>query len=268
MKRRPERTRATPVRVQRYLSQAGVASRRQAEGLVAAGRISVNGARVERQGVRVTPGVDVVALDDVAVEPAPTRWVVFHKPSGTLCTRSDPHGGTTVFDALPDWARALRYVGRLDRDTSGLLLLTNEGDLAARLAHPSGRVEREYRARVSGDVTARSLRALKAGVRLEDGLARPRRVRRVRLEGDDAWGVRLVLVEGRKRQVRRMLEAVGHPVEALARTRFGPFRLGALKPGRWRPAGDSELARARALSAAAAKRASAPRGRRGRRSRA
>lgn len=238
----------TPMRVQKYISQAGVASRRQAEVMLGQGRIAINGERVTSPGARVVPGSDTVSLDGRVVHPAPRRWVVFHKPAGVLCTRADPHGGKTVYDLLPEWAGGLRYVGRLDRDTSGLLLLTNEGDLAARLAHPSGRVEREYLAGVAGKVTAAALRRLKRGVELEDGPARPKRVRRVEL-GEDEWGVRLVLTEGRKREVRRMLKAVGHPVRTLVRTRFGPFRLGALKPGSWRPAHPSELAGARSVAA-------------------
>ena len=211
------------------------------------GRIAINGERVTSPGTRVVPGTDTVSLDGRIVRPAPRRWVVFHKPRGVLCTRADPHGGETVYDLLPEWAGGLRYVGRLDRDTSGLLLFTNEGDLAAALAHPSGRVEREYQAGVGGKITAGALRRLKRGVDLEDGPARPKRVRRVEL-GEDEWGVTLVITEGRKREVRRMLKAVGHPVRTLVRTRFGPFRLGSLKPGGWRPAHPSELDAARATA--------------------
>ena len=246
----------TPMRVQKYISQAGVASRRQAEVMLGQGRIAINGERVTSPGARVVPGSDTVSLDGRVVRPAPRRWVVFHKPAGVLCTRADPHGGKTIYDLLPDWAGGLRYVGRLDRDTSGLLLLTNEGDLAARLAHPSGRVEREYLAGVAGKITAAALRRLKRGVELEDGPARPKRVRRVEL-GEDEWGVSLVLTEGRKREVRRMLKAVGHPVRTLVRTRFGPFRLGTLKPGAWRPAHPSELATARSVAASSGRKSGA-----------
>ncbi len=247
------------VRVQKYISRAGAASRRQAEVMVAEGRVAINGRPVTAPGARVVPGADTVSLDGRVVKPAPRRWVVLNKPTGVLCTRGDPHGGRTVYDLLPGRMAGLRYVGRLDRDTSGLLLLTNEGDLAAALAHPSGRVEREYLARVRGRITARALKRLKGGVELEDGFARPRRVRRVAL-GDDRWGVTLVLAEGRKREVRRLLEAVGHPVSALVRTRFGPFRLGGLKAGGWRPARKSELAAARALVAPAGRRTRSRRG--------
>jgi len=237
----------TPVRVQKYISQAGLASRRQAEVMLGQGRIAINGERVTSPGARVVPGTDTVSLDGRIVRPAPLRWVVFHKPAGVLCTRADPHGGKTIYHLLPEWAGGLRYVGRLDRDTSGLLILTNEGDLAAALAHPSGRVEREYQAGVAGKITARALRRLRRGVDLEDGPARPNRVRRVEL-GENEWRVTLVITEGRKREVRRMLKAVGHPVRTLVRTRFGPFRLGSLKPGGWRPAHPSELDAARAAA--------------------
>lgn len=232
------------IRVQRYLSQAGAASRRQAEALIGQGRVAVNGEPVAEMGVRVAPGRDVVAVDGRVVEPAPRRWLVLHKPVGVLCTRSDPHGGETVYDVLPGWASGLRYVGRLDRDTSGLLLMTNDGALAAALAHPRSRVEREYVAMIRRPVTAQTIRALKAGVELEDGFARPKRVRRAPMEGGQ-WGVSLVLTEGRKREVRRLLKAVGCPAASLCRVRFGPFRLGGLAPGRWRPARPSEITTAR-----------------------
>lgn len=237
---------ARAIRLQKYISQAGAASRRQAERLMLEGRVLVNGRPATQLGVKVTPGADTVSLDGRLVQPARSRWIVFHKPPDVLCTRADPHGGRTVYDLLPDWAGGLRYVGRLDRDTSGLLLLTNEGDLAASLAHPRGRVEREYLARVRGPITARDLRALRRGIELEDGWARPRRVRRVPPDGD-GWGVLLVLTEGRKREVRRLMKAVGHPVLALTRTRFGPFRLGRLESGSWRQARPREVQEARTM---------------------
>ncbi len=232
------------IRVQRYISQSGVASRRQAEALIGEGRVAVNGEPVAEMGVQIAPGKDVVAVDGRVVEPAPRRWIVFHKPVGVLCTRSDPHGGETVYDVLPAWAGGLRYVGRLDRETSGLLLMTNDGALAAALAHPRNRVEREYVAAVARPVTAQVIRAVKAGVLLEDGFARPKRVRREPIDADE-WGVRLVLTQGRKREVRRLLKAVGCPASSLCRVRFGPFRLDALGVGRWRPARPSEIKTAR-----------------------
>lgn len=210
------------------------------------GRVLVNGAPVTAMGSVMTPGVDTVSLDGSVITPAPRRWVVLHKPAGALCTRADPHGGETIYDRLPDWAGSLRYVGRLDRETSGVLLMTNDGDLGAALAHPSGRVEREYVAKVAGQVTARGLRSLRRGVELEDGFARPRLVRKINVSEEQS-ALKLIMMEGRKREVRRLLKAVGHPVVALERTRFGPFRLGRLAPGTWRPAHSAELAGARAL---------------------
>ena len=207
--RRPE-----PMRVQKYVSRSGVASRRQAEALMREGRILVNGVPVTAMGSVMIPGVDTVTLDGTVVRPAARRWVVLHKPTGVLCTRADPHGGETIYDGLPDWAASLRYVGRLDRETSGVLLMTNDGDLGAALAHPSSRVEREYVARVAGQVTARALRSLRRGVELEDGFVRPRLVRKVRV-GEEDWGLRLIIMEGRKREVRR-LRASGRGVGAHA----------------------------------------------------
>ena len=228
------------IRLQKYLSQAGAASRREAERLMQAGRVSVNGAVVTEMGVRVVPGVDAVALDGRPVEMGTKRWLVYHKPPGVLTTRHDPHGGRTIYDDLPDEVAGLHYVGRLDRDAEGLLLLTNDGDLANALQHPSGGVEREYWIEVAGVVTAETRRSLLAGVMLDDGPARPTAVR---TEGTD--GVRstltVVLTEGRKREVRRMMSAVGHPVLRLRRVRFGTVGLDGVARGRWRDLTSSEV---------------------------
>jgi len=249
----PEKPTATPgrhprkssgqMRVQRYISQAGVASRRQAEAMIAEGRVAVNGQRVTKPGLKIA-STDTVSVNGQVVVPAKRRWIVFHKPTGVLCTRKDPHGGKTVYDALPAWSSGLRYVGRLDQHTTGLLMLTNDGTLASALAHPSGRAEREYVAQAKDPVTARSLRTLKRGIRLEDGFAKPKRVRRADLSGGRS-GIRIVLTEGRNREVRRLLRAVGISVVSLARVRFGPFRLGDREPGRWRPAYKREINEAR-----------------------
>ena len=218
------------VRLQKYLSRAGVASRREAERLMLAGRVTVNGEVVDELGTRVDPERDVVLLDGVRVTRAETMWRALHKPAGALCTRSDPHGGTTVYDVLPEEARGLAYVGRLDRGTEGLLLFTNDGDAANALLHPSGEVEREYLAVVKGRLGPPEIDGLLRGVELEDGLARAARAERVKSEGKTTT-LRLVLLEGRKREVRRMLMAVGHPVLQLVRTRFGPIELGDLAAG-------------------------------------
>jgi 23S rRNA pseudouridine2605 synthase len=168
------------------------------------------------------------------------RWIALHKPAGLLTTRGDPHGGATVYTLLPAEHAALRYVGRLDRETEGLLLLSNDGDLLNRLLHPSSEIEREYHAGVQGFPGADALGALTGGGELDDGPARALRARR--LDDEPEGGVlALVLAEGRKREVRRLLEAVGHRVRWLKRVRFGPIRLGNLPRGRWRELDAAEV---------------------------
>lgn len=236
-----------PIRLQKYISQAGVASRREAERLMTAGRVTVNGEVVSELGVRVVPGRDEVRVDNEIVGTAAVRWIAFHKPPGVLTTRSDPHGGRTIYDELPADLRALRYVGRLDRDAEGLLLLTNAGDVAHGLQHPSREVEREYAVEVAGTVRSSISGELTRGVQLDDGPARAKRVAAVR-PGDVTSTLTVILTEGRKREVRRMLAAVGHPVLRLRRTRFGPVGLDPLPRGAWRELSAAEV---RALEAAA-----------------
>jgi 23S rRNA pseudouridine2605 synthase len=226
---------------------AGRASRREAERLLVAGRIQVNGTTVTVLGTRVVPGRDRVELDGEAVVLPQPRWIAFHKPPGVLTTRRDPHGGTTVYDVLPEDARGLRYVGRLDRPTEGLLLLSNEGDVVHGLLHPSRGVEREYRVTVKGLPSQATLRRLESGVTLEDGPARAVAAR-LDVRGTRESRLTLVLAEGRKREVRRMMEAVGHGVLRLVRVRFGPVVLGDLPPGAWRPLTTDETGSLRALA--------------------
>lgn len=227
---------------------AGRASRREAERMILDGRIRVNGVEVTELGAKVVPGRDRVEVDGALVEAAtPPRWVAFHKPPGTLTTRSDPHGGDTIYDVLPAELRGLRYVGRLDKDTEGLLVLSNQGDAIHELLHPSRAVEREYRAWVVGVPSADTLRALRTGVVLGDGPARAKRASLVGADGP-LGVVALVLTEGRKREVRRLLQAVGHPVERLVRVRFGTLELGDLPRGAWRPLTDEETRRLLALA--------------------
>lgn len=203
------------------------------------GRVRVNGQVVTELGTRVDPERDSVELDGRPVTLPDPRWIVFHKPPGVLTTRRDPHGGKTVYDVLPDEMRGLRYVGRLDLETEGLLILTNEGDAVHGLLHPSGEVEREYRATVKGTAGSDVMRRLERGVVLDDGPARAVRARVVE-RGGNRTVVGLVLTEGRKREVRRLLEAVGHPVVRLVRMRFGPLKLESLAPGAWRELNDDE----------------------------
>jgi 23S rRNA pseudouridine2605 synthase len=230
------------VRVQKVLSQAGVASRREAESAMLAGRVRVNGRVVTELGTRVDPAADRVELDGRVVRAERPRWILFHKPAGILTSRGDARGRRTIYDVLPRETHGLHYVGRLDKETAGLLLLTNDGDAANRLLHPSGEVEREYLAGVRGEPDQKTLRALTTGVELEDGRARAASARVVRREPEGTV-LSVVLLEGRKREVRRLLEAVGHGVRWLRRVRFGPQRLGELAPGAWRELTPQEVRR-------------------------
>ena len=228
-------------RLQKFIARAGVASRRRAEVLIVSGRVRVNGRPTTVLGTRVRPEVDEVRVDGVRVRPGPVRWVMLNKPAGFLTTRRDDRGRDTVYDLLPESLRGLVHVGRLDQATEGLLLLTNDGEGANMLAHPRYRVEREYRARVAGSPSRAVLRRLVPGVKLEDGLARARRAR-VLERGSPHSVLELVLTEGRKREVRRMCRAVGHPVQRLERVRFGPIRLAGLARGEWRDLTRAEVA--------------------------
>ncbi len=220
------------MRIQKFLSRAGVASRRKAEAMVLDGRVRVNGIVVTELGTTVDPIRDSVEADGTPVSLPDARWIRFHKPAGVLCTAADTHGRRTIYDLLPGEHVSLRYVGRLDRDTEGLLLLTNEGDIANRLQHPRYQVEREYQVRVKGVPSKKDIGRLRAGVELDDGLARPLRVESAKAV-DGCGNLTLVMTEGRKREVRRLMYAVGYPVVTLRRVRFGPVELGHLRPGEW-----------------------------------
>ena len=237
-------------RLQKFIARAGVASRRRAEALIAAGRVRVNGAPATVPGTRVRPERDEVRVDGVRVRPGPVRWVMLNKPAGLLTTRRDDRGRGTVYGLLPESLRGLAHVGRLDQGTEGLLLLTNDGEMANLLAHPRHQVEREYRAWVVGTPSPPVLRRLASGVTLDDGLARARRARVLAREPSHAV-VQLVLTEGRKREVRRMFRAVGHPVRRLERVRFGPIRLEGVARGAWRELGKAEVAALERLRASA-----------------
>jgi len=224
------------MRLAKFLAHAGVASRRAAEELIRAGRVRV-GEEVVRDPARDVDGHSGVVVDGEAVAIATSRLVyALHKPVGVVSTAHDPQGRPTVVELVPG-ERRLYPVGRLDADTSGLILLTDDGELAYRLTHPRFEVPKVYRATVRHPpVRDRALRALREGVRLEDGLTAPARARR--LAGDR---LELTIHEGRKRQVRRMCEEVGHPVVRLVRVRFGPLELGVLKEGRHRRLTSTEV---------------------------
>ena len=217
------------------MARAGLASRRVVEEMIEDERITING-RVARLGARVDPDRDVIEVDGL---PAPIRtdavYYLLNKPKGVVSTAADPQGRPTVVDAVPSEPRVFP-VGRLDADTEGLLILTNDGDLTHRLTHPSFGVAKEYLAEVEGTPSRGALRSLREGIELEDGRTAPATVSEI------APGViRLVIHEGRNRQVRRMCAAVGHPVTRLVRSRIGPIAERKLKPGEWRHLTRSEV---------------------------
>jgi len=230
------------IRLQKFLANAGIASRRKAEQLIESGRVSVNGAIVTELGTKVDPATDTVALDGQVVRAGEPVWIALHKPVGYVSTRDDPQRRPTIYDLLPPSLHGLFYVGRLDANSEGLMLLTNDGDTAHRLLHPRYQVSRVYEALVRGAVAPQTVERLQRGVELEDGMAKAESVKLLPRKGN-LTHLQLVLREGRKREVRRMLSAVGHDVVRLKRTSYGPIRLGALKAGAFRRLTDAEVER-------------------------
>jgi 23S rRNA pseudouridine2605 synthase len=229
------------VRLQRVLAQAGVGSRRACEELIEEGRVEVDGAKVRVQGMRVDPQTAVIKVDGLRIASRPGAvYLALNKPRGVVSTMSDPQGRRTLSDFVTGPER-LFHVGRLDTDTEGLILLTNDGELAHRLAHPSYGVQKTYLAEVAGPVARDLGRRLRAGVALEDGPVAVDGFRVVSSSGPRVM-VELVIHEGRKHVVRRLLAEVGHPVSRLVRTRMGPVALGDLRPGKTRPLSSKELA--------------------------
>lgn len=232
------------MRLAKYLAHAGVASRRGAEVMIAAGRIRVDG-EVVRDPARDVSDSNDVRADGEPVQREPLEYHLVNKPVGVVSTARDPGGKDKVTDLVESSAR-LYPVGRLDADSSGLILLTNDGELANRLMHPRYEVDKRYRVRVRGTPSKAALTALRNGVKLEDGRTSPARVQTIDSTGRETL-LEVVIHEGRKRMVRRMMEAVGYPVTALERTGFGPLELGRLKAGmsrRLRPHELEQLTRA------------------------
>lgn len=266
------------IRLQKVLSQAGIASRRAAERLIAEGRVTVNGATVRELGTKADPAADDIRVDGRRIkETERHRYILLNKPKGYVTTRSDPQRRPTVLDLVTGVREYIYPVGRLDFDTEGLLLLTNDGDLAARLTHPRHGVERTYEARIAGTPDEHDLDRLRKGIMLDGRRTRPaevemltagrggpasafasratadkkaghddRQTARVRSRSEERHAgesvLRLTIREGRTRQVRRMCEAIGHPVRALKRTRIGPMDDRTLKRGQWRELTPAELA--------------------------
>lgn len=229
------------VRLQKYLAEAGVASRRAAEKMIEAGRVAVNGQTVTRLGTKIFPGRDAVTVDGRPVQPSPKKvYLALNKPAGYVSTAADPEGRPTVLDLVPVKER-IYPVGRLDEFSEGLLLLTNDGDLAYRVTHPKHNLEKEYNVVVDGRPSAVSLQRLREGVELDGRLTAPAVVEVVEELAHSTW-LRITIHEGRNRQVRRMCEAIGHPVKHLQRIRIGPVRLGTLVLGKYRRLTAAEVA--------------------------
>jgi len=228
-------------RLQKILSRAGVASRREAEGLIREGKVRLNGKVVTELGTKADPEHDEIRVSGrLIAADQPRTYLLLHKPVGYVATTSDPEGRPTVLDLIHGLKERLYPVGRLDWDTSGLLLLTNDGDLTHRLTHPSSEVPRTYQAKVEGIPNPAVLQKLRRGVFLEGRPTHPAQVRLLRKGPGWAW-LEITLTEGRNRQVRRMAEAVGHPVLKLCRVGLGPLELGELPAGRFRPLHAKEL---------------------------
>jgi 23S rRNA pseudouridine2605 synthase len=229
------------MRLNAYLARAGVASRRGAEDLIRAGRVRVNG-EVAGLVAFVEPR-DIVEVDGSPIEPEPLTYVLLHKPPGVVTTARDPQGRPTVV-GLVGHERRVVPVGRLDADTTGALLLTNDGPLAHRLMHPRYEVDKVYEAEVEGEPSDEALAQLAEGIELEDGLTSPAKVDRL-----GPSRIELTIHEGRKHQVKRMLQAVGHPVRRLHRSRYAGLSIDGLSPGEWRELTPKEVAKLRAPGA-------------------
>lgn len=241
-------------RLQKLLSMAGVASRRASEELITQGRVEVNGQTVRTLGSKADPATDTIKVDGRRLKfDIRTRYILLYKPKGVVTTRRDPEGRPTVVQLLRGVRDYVYPVGRLDYDSEGVLLLTSDGDLAAKLTHPRHAVERVYEAVVAGEPSDEALDKLRRGVFLDGERTAPAEVRRAGRAGSgrqDLTRLTITLREGRNRQVRRMCASVGHPVRTLTRVRMGPITLADLRPGQWRDLTEREI---RLLRAAASR---------------
>ncbi len=224
-----------PERLQKVISQAGIASRRDSEELIKAGRVKVNGVVVRELGTKVEPTRDKVAVDNKLIRSEKPVYILLNKPRGIVTTLHDPEGRKTVASLFPDISERIYPVGRLDYNTEGLLIMTNDGELTHALTHPSHEIAKTYRAKVLGKPPEEKLDRLRTGIKLEDGLTAPARVNTIDYEREkDLTTVEIVIFEGRNRQVRRMFEAIGHPVRQLKRIKFAFLTLIGLRRGAYR----------------------------------
>ncbi len=227
------------IRLQKFLSECGVASRRHAEKLIVEGKVEVNNVVVKELGTKVHPQRDIVRVSRRIVKPAQRGIILLNKPRGVVSTLSDPEGRPTVAEFLTKHFKSYFPVGRLDWDSTGLMILTNDGEMAERLMHPRYGFERTYHVRVEGIPNDNTIQKLEQGVRLEDGLARAKAIRLLKNDENSAW-IEITIAEGRNRIVRRMMDKVRHPVMKLKRVSYGPFRLGNLDTGQIRKLTEKE----------------------------
>jgi 23S rRNA pseudouridine2605 synthase len=228
-------------RLQKVLAHAGVGSRRKCEEIIVAGRVEVNGERVTELGIKVSP-TDVIVVDGRAIQSEKKVYIAFHKPKGVITSANDPEGRRTVMDYIKDVSERLYPVGRLDYDTEGLLILTNDGEFANRLTHPKFHVPKTYHATVNGVPHGSLLEKLAQGVMLEDGITAPAQVDYYDIASDQKQSIISITIhEGRNRQVRRMFDAINYPVMRLRRVQFGPLFLQGLPRGKSRPLTPKEI---------------------------
>ncbi len=239
-------------RLNKFLAHAGAGSRRHCDDLIAHGRVSVDGAVVRELGVKVDPDSQEICVDDQPLRGEHLVYWLVNKPRGTLCTNHDPAGRPRVIDLVPQIHQRVYTVGRLDEDSEGLILLTNDGDLANKLMHPRFGVEKTYLVQVAGKPGYEDIEQLLQGVWLSDGHVRARRVKRLKTQGDGTW-MQIVLSEGKNREIRRMLARLKHKVMRLRRTAIGPVFLGRLASGKSRPLRREELSRLRQTAERSAK---------------
>jgi 23S rRNA pseudouridine2605 synthase len=230
-------------RLQKVMAERGVASRRKCEEYIRAGRVRVNGKQVTELGVKVNPFSDRIEVDGKLLENEERVYILLHKPAGVITSARDPQGRRTVLDLLKRVTSRVYPVGRLDYETEGLLLLTNDGELANRVMHPRYEIEKEYRAYVQGKPTPEALEQLRNGVKLEDGVTSPAEVALIECDAKGNSWLSIILHEGKNRQVRRMCAQVGFPVIYLKRVRLGFLTLGDLKKGEYRRLTEAEIIR-------------------------
>lgn len=222
------------MRIAKYLAHSGIASRRQCEEFIRAGQVKVNGTVITELGTQVNPDLDIIELRGKIITNSQVPvYYLLNKPSGYICSAYDPQGRPTVIELIKDCSERIYPVGRLDYDTTGLIILTNDGEFANLMVHPRYRIKKTYEAWVQGRVREEELKPLIKGLRLEDGMTAPAEVRLLRIKAHESL-LRIVIHEGRKRQVKRMCAAIGHPVIQLQRTGFGFLSLDGLKQGQYR----------------------------------